>query len=164
MLRGRCWFLHEEVLCRDDAATAVVDVQHVQEERVQNRDGEQTVVVTVPQIMDAIGEVTPRVVEQIVDLAVPLILEKILEIIQLVPLERIKNQTVDHIRGVPVPQIKEDIVQSLVGEQIMDVPVPQIPGGVLPLTPRDRVQNRTSDLQVDVPVPQFMEDDLHLVP
>ena len=39
------------------------------------------------------------------------------------------------IRGVPVPQIKEDIVENLVGEQILDVPVPQIQGGVLPLTP-----------------------------
>ena len=133
------------MLCRDDAATAVVDVQHVPQERVQNRDGEQTVVVPVPQIMDAIGEVTPQVVEQIVDVAAPLILEKILEIIQLVPLERIKNQIVDHIRGVLVPQIKEDIVQNLVSEQILDVLVPQIQGGVLPLTPRDRVQNRTSE-------------------
>ena len=49
-----------------------------------------------------------------------------MEIIQLVPLERIKNQIVEHIVGVLVPQIKEDIVQNLVGEQIVDVPVPQI--------------------------------------
>ena len=81
MLRGRCGFLHEEVLGCDDAATAVDDVQHVPEERVQNRDGKQTVVVPVPQILDAVGEVTQRaaermhsrVVEQIVDLAAPLI-------------------------------------------------------------------------------------------
>ena len=82
MLRGRCWFLHEEVLSCDVAATAVGDDQHVPPERVQNRDGEQTVAVPVPQIMEAIGEVTQRahsrVVEQIVDLAAPLILEKIL--------------------------------------------------------------------------------------
>ena len=84
------------------------------------------------------------------DLAAPLILEKILEIIQLVPLERIKDQIVEHIGSVPVPHIKEDIVQNLVGEQIVDVPVPQIQGDVLPLTPR--VQNRTSDLKVDAPV------------
>ena len=66
-----------------------------------------TVVVPVPQIMDAVGEVTQRapvrmhsrVVEQIVDLAAPLILEKILEIIQLVPLERIKDHIVEHIGG-----------------------------------------------------------------
>ena len=59
----------------------------------------------VPQFMDAIGDRTQRapermhsrVVEQIADLAVPLILEKILEIIQVVPLERIKNQIVEHI-------------------------------------------------------------------
>ena len=38
-----------------------------------------------------------RVVEQIVDLAVPLILETIVEIIQLVPLERIKDQIVERI-------------------------------------------------------------------
>ena len=56
MLRGRCCFLHEEVLSRDDAATAVDGVQHVPKEHVQIRDGEQTVVVPVPQIMDAIGK------------------------------------------------------------------------------------------------------------
>ena len=33
------------------------------------------------------------------DLAAPLILEKILEIVQLVPLERIKDQIVEHIGG-----------------------------------------------------------------
>ena len=54
MLRGRCWFLHEEVLSCDEAAT------DVPQERVQNRDGEQTVAVPVTQIMDAIGEVTQR--------------------------------------------------------------------------------------------------------
>ena len=144
-------FLHEEVLGCDDAATAVDDVHHVPEERVQNRDGEQTVVVPVPQIMDAIGDVTQRapermhsrVVEQIVDLAAPLILEKNLEIIQLVPLERIKDQIVEHIEGVPVPQIKEDIVQNLGGEQIVDVLVPQIQGDVLQHV-AELVQNRTS--------------------
>ena len=107
---------------------------HVPKEHVQNR---LIGVVPVPQITDDIGEVTQRapermhtrVVEQIVDLAVPLILEKIVEIMQLVPLERIKDQIVDHIGGVPVPQIKDDVlqhvperVQNLVGEQIVDVP------------------------------------------
>ena len=111
MLRGRCWFLHEEVRRRDDAATAVDGSQH----------GEVTQ--RAPERMHA------RVVEQIVDLAVPLILEKILEIIQLVPLERIKDQIVEHFGSVPVSQIKEDIVQNLVGEQIVDVPVPQIQWG-----------------------------------
>ena len=47
-----------------DGATAVVGVQHVPEERVQNRDGEQTVVVPLPQIMDAIGKVTQRAPER----------------------------------------------------------------------------------------------------
>ena len=58
-------------------------------------------------------------------------------------------------------------MQNLVGEQIMDVPVPQIPGGVLPLTPlvpQERILDRTRDQYVDVPVPQFKEDGLHLVP
>ena len=45
-----------------------------------------------------------------------------------IPLERIKDQIVEHIGGVPVKQIKEDIVQNLVGEQIVDVPVPPDPG------------------------------------
>ena len=38
------------VLSRDEAATAVDDVQHVPKERVQNRDGEQTVAVPVPAV------------------------------------------------------------------------------------------------------------------
>ena len=106
----------------------------VPKEHVQNRDGELIGVVPVPQITDDIGDVTQRaperihtrVVEQIVDLAVPLILEKFVEIIQFVPLERIKDQSIEHIKVVPVPQIKKDIVQNLVGEQIVDVPMPQI--------------------------------------
>ena len=175
---GSC---HEEVLGRDDAASAVDGVQHVPKEHVQIRDREQTLVVPVPQIMDAIGEVTPRVVELVVDLAVPLILEKILEIIQLVPLERIKNQIVEHNVGVPVPQIKEDGLQLVsTQEQIMDFPVPRILEAVvevmhsttqecvqnhtleqigdgLHLARQERAQNRTRDQNVDVPVPQFME-------
>ena len=102
-----------------------------------------------------------RVVEQIVDLAVPLILETILEIIQLVPLERIKDHIVEHIGGVPVPQIKEDIVQNLVGEQIVDVPVPQIQDDGLQIV-EECVQNRTpeqiEEQFVDSSVPQFMEE------
>ena len=104
---------------------------HVPEERVQNRDGEQTVVVPVPQIMDAIGEVTERapermhsrVVEHIVGIAVPLILEKIAEMIQLVPLERIKDQIVEQIVEVTQPVHKER-VQNRVGEQIGGVSAP----------------------------------------
>ena len=130
MLRGRCWFLHG----RDDAATAV--------------DGEVT--------QRALERMHARVVEQIVDLAVPLILEKILEIIPLVPLERIKDQIVEHIGGVPVPQIKEDIVQNLVGEQIVDVPVPQIQDDGLQIV-QERVLNRTPEQIVGVSVPQTME-------
>ena len=43
------------------------------------------------------------------DIVVPLILEKIVQMIQLVPLERIKDQIVEQIVAVLVPQIKEDI-------------------------------------------------------
>ena len=115
--------------CRDDAATGGLGraveqivgapvpqitesigdcVQHVPKERVQNRDGERIGVVPVPQITDDVGEVTQRapermharVGEQIVDIALPLILEKIVEMIQLVPLERIKDQIVEQIVAV----------------------------------------------------------------
>ena len=112
--------------------------------------GEQIGAVPVPQITDDIGEVTQRVPErmharvgeQIVDIAVPLILEKIVEMILLVPLERINDQIVEQIVAVLVPQVKEDIVevtqpvlqervQNRVGEQILGVPVPQIKEGLV---------------------------------
>ena len=69
----------------------------------------------------------------------------------------------EHIGGVPVPQIKEDIVQNLVGEQIVDVPVLQIQKDVLQHV-LERVQNRTQDQIMDFPVPQFMEAVLEVLP
>ena len=76
--------------------------------------------------------------------------------IQLVPLERIKDQIVEQIVAVLVPRIKEDIVevtqpvlqervQNRVGEQIWGVPVPQIKEDLVdgvPVLPQERVQSR----------------------
>ena len=72
---------------------------------------EQVVAVPVPQITEDILEVTlrapermhARVGDQIVDFAVPLILEKIVEAIQLVSFECIKDQIVEQLGGEPVP-------------------------------------------------------------
>ena len=147
---------------------------------MQNRDGELIGVVPVPEISDDIGEVTQRapecmharVGEQIVDIAVPLIFEKIVEMIQLVPLERIKDQIVEQIVeqivAVLVSQIKEDIVevtkpvlhervQNRVGEQTVDLPLRQIKESGLQLVPQERMQNRTRKLFLDVPVPHIKE-------
>ena len=64
-------------------------------------------------------------------IAALLILEKILEMIQLVPLERIKDQIVEQIVAVLVPQIKEDIVevtQSMLQERVQNRVGEQIGG------------------------------------
>ena len=111
-----------------------------------------------------------RVGEQIVDIAVPLILEKIAEMIQLVPLERIKDQIVERIVAVLVPQIKEDIVevtQPVLQERVQNRVGRQIGGRAsapdqgdflvhgVPVVPPERVQNRSCNQFVDVPVPQI---------
>ena len=53
------------------------------------------------------------------------------------------------------PCDKEDIVQNLVGEQIVDVPVPQIQDDGLQIV-QERVLNRTPEQIVGVPVLQTM--------
>ena len=60
----------------------------------------------------------------------------------------------------PVPQIMEECVQNRTLEQIMDSRVPQIMEAVvevLPSTPQERVQNRTQEQIADTPVPPIME-------
>ena len=98
------------------------------------------------------------------DLAVPLILEKILEIIQLVPLERIRDHIVEHIGGVPVPQIKEDIVQNLVGEQIVACAcAPDSRMTVLQHRAGARAESRRRSRSLMCLCPRFMEAPVDVV-
>ena len=52
-------------------------------------------------------------------------------------------------------------MQNLVGEQIVDVPVPQIQGDVVQHVP-ERVQSRTLEQIMEFPVPQVMEERLQI--
>ena len=148
--------MHEEVLSCDEAATAVKSYAEVGTQTAEGEDWKERYAgvwevfdVPVMQVTEEIVDVEEIVdfgqifsherVEQIVDLAVSRIMGKIVQVIQLVPLERIKDQIVEQIVAVLVPQIKEDIVQ-------VTQPVPQ-----------ECVHNRTLEQIVDVPVPQIQE-------
>ena len=162
----------------------VVDgLQHVPQERVQNRTPEQIVDVSVPLLTETIVEVAPsspqervqnRTPEQIVDVPVPLFMEAIVEVVPSSPKERVQNCTPEQTLDVPVPQLMEAIVEVVspqervrTPEQIVDVPVPRIIEAiveVLPSSPQERVQNRTPEQIVDVPVPLLMETIVEVVP
>ena len=131
-------------------------LQHVPQERVQNRTPEQIVDVPVPQITEAI--VVDRFPEQLVDVPVPQIMEAIVEnrfpeqLVD-VPVPQIVEAIVvdlpEQIVDVPVPQITEEIMENRFPEQLVDVPVPQITEAI--------VENRFPEQLVDVPVPQIVE-------
>ena len=70
----------------------------------------------------------------------PQIMEDIVEVIQLVPQERIQERIVEEIIDVPVPQWIEEMIE------------------VVKLIPQERVENRTAEQIVDVPVPQIQEE------
>ena len=61
-------------------------------------------IVDMEEIVDFGQIFSHELVEQIVDLAVPRIMEKIVQVIQLVPRQRIKDQIVEQIVAVLVPQ------------------------------------------------------------
>ena len=146
MLRGKCWFLHG----RDDAATAV--------------DGEVT--------QRAPERMHPRVLEQIVDLAVPQIMEAPVEVLLSPSQERVQNRTLEQIVDFPVPRTIEAIVEVVPSppqervpnrthEQIVDFPVPQLMETiveVVPSSPKESVQNCTPEQIVDIPVPRTIEE------
>ena len=72
----------------------------------------------------------------------------------------------------PLPQILDGVQQNLVGEQIVDVPMPQIPEQIVDvpvpqiteetdevttLNPQERIQQRTLEETVNVPVLQIQQ-------
>ena len=52
-----------------------------------------------------------RIVEQIVDVPVPPVVEEILEVIKVIPQVRVSERIVEQIVDVPVPQVMEEIVE-----------------------------------------------------
>ena len=103
----------------------------VPQERVQNRVAEQIVGIPVPQLMEAVVEVTPQecvqkcTLEKIVDVLLPQIVE-----------ERVRLCTQEQIVDVLVPQIVEEIVERLVD---VGAPVPQITEDILDSVPLEDV-------------------------
>ena len=63
--------------------------------------------------------------------------ERIVEVIQLIPPERISERIVGRVVDVPVPQITKEIVE------------------VIQLIPPERISERIIQQVVDVPLPQF---------
>ena len=99
-------------------------VEVTPQERVQNRTPEQIVDVLVPQIVEE--RVQLCTLDQIFEFPVPRIMEAIVEVVPSAPQERVQNRTPEQILDVPVPRTMEERVPSCIQEQIMDLPVPQI--------------------------------------
>ena len=101
--------------------------------------------VPVPQLMEAVVEVTPlervqnRTPQQIVGVHVPQIMEARVDVMLITPQERVQNRTLEQIVDVPVPRTMEAIVK------------------VVPSPPQERVQNCTPEQIVDVPFLRTME-------
>ena len=103
----------------------VVDVaQFIPQERMQFTE-EKIVGVTVPQFKEDTVEVTrPAPLARIAAVPVPQIMKEIVDVIQLVPFERMHERVGEHIGSEPVPQIMIGIVAGVQH------------------VPRERVQNR----------------------
>ena len=100
--------------------TATVSIS---QERIQERIVEETVNVTVLQMMEEAVKLIPhdkvhkRTVEKVVDVPIPQIREDVGEVTQLIQQERISDWVVEQIVDVHVPEIRD---------QIVDVQVPRI--------------------------------------
>ena len=180
MLRGRCWFGHDDLdvdppcrdvaatSCRVDAATASLGLAG--RVRRLERIVEQIGSVLVPQVFQ--GDVDGLVGEQIGAVPVPQIWEPIGEVVQLSPREHVQNRTPEQIMDSSMPPIMEDSlpfvpqerVQNRSPEQIADSLVPQIMEAVLPSIPQERVLIRTQEQTVDSPVPQLFEAGVEITP
>ena len=90
---------------------------------------------------------TARIIEQIVDVSVPEMPECSIEVLKIIPYERLQRHTVERIADVPVPQtmeaaqIQEKLIEAIqlipqeriserIVVQIVDAPVSQVPDGV----------------------------------
>ena len=126
-------------------------------------------------VLAQIKELVSRILgllDQIVDVPVPKVTgeipvfvgvwEEIVDAIQLVPQEqvfeeRVLNRTPEQTVGSPVPQITEEIVDSIL-EQTVGSPVHQITEEIVEVVPQERVQNRILEQTVGSPVPQITEE------
>ena len=69
----------------------------------------------------------------------------VVEVVQIIPQERIQQRIVEQIVDVPVPQVVEEILE------------------VIKVIPQERVSERIVEQIVDVPVPQVMEEIVKVV-
>ena len=144
------------------------------QERVHERVVEQTVAFFfVLPIKEAIVEVA----EQRVDVPVPPKRREIVEVIQLVPVERIKGRVADQMAGIPVPLVMEEIVSvlqelvKLVSQErvqqrtVEHALVPQILEETVEvvLAPTERVQQRIGEQIVELLIPQIVEENVEVV-
>ena len=97
---------------------------------------------------------------------------EIVDVIQLVPQERIQERIVEETFDVPVPHLMEEIVagmkhvpqervQNGTVDQIVAVAVPRTreeTGRVIQLTPQDRISGRIGEQTFDVPIPQIRKE------
>ena len=113
-------------------------------------------------------EAQPNSFVKIVDVPVPGIMEEILELIQLVPQERIPERIVEEISDVPVPEVMEKTVevgkhsrqegmQSYTVEQIVGAPFPQTQKEIREVTqliPQERISDRFVEQTAYIPRPR----------
>ena len=118
---------------------------------------EQIAGIPVPQLMEAVVEVTPTH-EQTWGVPVSQIMEAPVDVMLTTPQERVQNRTPELVVDVSVPQIVEESVQHRTQERIADSPVPQIMVAVLPSIPQELVQIRTQEQIVVSSVPQLLEE------
>ena len=103
------------------------------------------------------GQIHERIVEEIIEVSVSRVMEKIIEGVRPISQERVQDYTVEQIVAVPVPQIPEqtkqvtqlipqDRMSDDVVEQIVDAHVRQIGENIVEVVrvmPQERLQQRT---------------------
>ena len=112
-----------------------------------------------------------RTVEETIDIPVPHVMEKTLEVVRHISQEKVHSYTLEQTVDVPVPQIRKEtghVIQLIphertshhVIEQTVAVPIPQIPEEtqqVNQLTPQGRTSDRVVEQIIDTPVRQIRE-------
>ena len=119
------------------------------------------------------GKIHERIVEEIIEVSVSRVMEKIILVVKHIPQERVQNGTEEQIVDVPVPQCRKEtgeviqlFPQDRISDRIVDqivghAPVQQIReqiGEVMKLIPQKSVQSNTVEYIVDEPVPQITQE------
>jgi len=86
-----------------------------------------------------------RIVEEIIDVPVPLVMEKTVEVAKHIPQEPMQSYTVKQIVCMPVPWIRKEI------------------GEVIPLILQERISVHVYEQTVDVPSPQIQEQTVEVL-